>query len=183
MNAASQSGWVQSLYDQRAAALLLYGRALGLSHSEAEDILHETFVALLALPSEPAQPVPYLLRTFRNRAHNHRRGWWRRLARELEAARWFEPSAPHDPREDHLEQALTQLPPDQREVIVLKVWQRLTFAAIGDILGLSPNTVAGRYRYGLERLRRSLGATPHELDQVRDPAASFPEAAPAFPHA
>jgi len=188
--AGSQSGWVEALYDERAASLLLYGRALGLSHGEAEDVLHETFRSLLSLTLPPAQPANYVVRSFRNRALNHRRSWWRRVARELEASRWFEPSTPEDPRERHLAHALAGLPTDQREVIVLKIWQRLTFAAIGEALGLSPNTVAGRYRYGLERLRHRLDHPVVKLEDASDelpeftgPAASFAAAAPPVGHA
>ena len=53
---------------------------------------------------------------------------------------------------------LQKLPPDQREVIVLKIWHEHTFEEIGALLELSPNTVAGRYRYGMEKLRACLGA-------------------------
>lgn len=181
MNDGRPCGWVERLYDARAAAMLLYGRALGLSHAEAEDVLQETFVALLALEQPPAQPVGYLVRSFRNRALNHRRSWWRRLARELEARRWFDPVDPVDPREERLGRALGRLPADQREVIVLKVWHGMTFAALGQLLGLSPNTVAGRYRYGLERLRRALEDACDELDGNADDTTSFAEAAAAFP--
>jgi len=187
VSAASQSGWVEALYDHRAAPLLLYGRALGLGHGEAEDVLHETFRSLLSLELPPAQPAHYLVRSFRNRALNLRRGWWRRLAREIEAHRWFEPAVPEDPRERRLAWALAGLPQDQREVIVLKIWQRLTFAAIGEALGLSPHTVAGRYRYGLARLRRMLeqpDAEPDgqfdELPEITEGAASFAAAASSF---
>jgi RNA polymerase sigma-70 factor, ECF subfamily len=175
-----QAGWVEVLYDQRAAGLLLYGRALGLSHGEAEDMLHETFRSLLALEDSPAQPVHYLVRSFRNRVLNHRRGGGRRLAREMEAHRWFEPAAPDDPREERLAQALAGLPPEQREVIVLKIWQRLTFAAIGAALGLSPHTVAGRYRYGLERLRRALDEAGAELDGMSHALPEITGQATAF---
>jgi len=41
------SHWCECLYEEKAAQLVLYGRALGLSHSEAEDVLQETFMALL----------------------------------------------------------------------------------------------------------------------------------------
>src|SRR5882762_5369360 len=82
--------WCEKLYEAKAAELLLYGRALGLSHCEAEDVLQETFVALLALQAEPRQPLYYCLRTYRNRALNYRRSLWRRLTRELESSRWFE---------------------------------------------------------------------------------------------
>jgi RNA polymerase sigma-70 factor (ECF subfamily) len=52
--------------------------------------------------------------------------------------------------------ALTALPREQREVIVLKIWNGLTFDAIGRLFEVSPNTVAGRYRYGLNKLRACL---------------------------
>jgi RNA polymerase sigma-70 factor (ECF subfamily) len=48
------------------------------------------------------------------------------------------------------------LPPKQREVIAMKIDGELTFAEIGAVLGVSANTAASRYRYALEKLRRSL---------------------------
>ncbi len=55
--------------------------------------------------------------------------------------------------------ALAALPREQREVIVLKIWNGLTFEAIGRLFEVSPNTVAGRYRYGLNKLRACLRET------------------------
>jgi len=88
----SEFYWCEPLYEAKAADLILYGRALGLSHSEAEDVLQETFVALLKLEKRPDNPEHYCVRAFRNRALNFKRGLWRRVARELESARWFEPA-------------------------------------------------------------------------------------------
>ena len=45
----------QRLYDKRAPHMILYGRALGLSHAEAEDVLQETFLAVLRLKTLPEQ--------------------------------------------------------------------------------------------------------------------------------
>ena len=42
---------------------------------------------------------------------------------------------------------------EQREVIVLKIWHRCTFEEIGGLLEISPNTAAGRYRYGLQKIK------------------------------
>ncbi len=58
--------------------------------------------------------------------------------------------------------AVSQLPPEQAEVVVLKIWEGFTFAEIADLIGESPNTAASRYRYALEKLSRSLQrlATP-----------------------
>jgi RNA polymerase sigma-70 factor (ECF subfamily) len=161
--------------------LVLYGRALGLAHAEAEDVLHDTFRALLELERPPRQPRFYLVRSFRNRVLNYRRGLWRRLQRELESRHWFEPEPDRPPRTEAAARCLTRLPPAQREVIVLKLWHELTFEAIGELLGLSPNTVAGRYRYGLQKLRNTL-ETPDD-EPLRDPGSqpAWLPSAPALP--
>src|SRR5262245_44746070 len=114
--------WCERVYDQKSADLLLYGRALGLSHGEAEDVLHETFVALMQRRAEPQQPEHYVIRAFRNRALNYRRSLWRRLTRELESTRWFERGEEDAPGERAAMKCLADLPYDQREVIVLKIW-------------------------------------------------------------
>src|SRR6187549_1759023 len=93
------SHWCQSLYESHAPQILLYGRALGLSHSEAEDVLQETFIALMQREEEPEMPVHYCLRSFRNRALNFKRSLWRRVTRELESHRWFERTEEVDPQE------------------------------------------------------------------------------------
>lgn len=156
------SHWCQSLYETQAPQIVLYGRALGLSHGEAEDVLQETFIALMQRDEPPEKPLNYCLRTFRNRALNHKRGLWRRLARELESARWFERSEGESPAERAAMRCLEKLPCEQREVIVLKIWHGHTFEQIGELLDLSPNTAAGRYRYGLQKLKACLNATDYE---------------------
>jgi RNA polymerase sigma-70 factor, ECF subfamily len=158
-------GWCQLLYEQKAAGLILYGRALGLSHSEAEDVVQETFVALLKLARQPEEPVHYCLRAFRNRALNYHRSLWRRLTRELESVRWFERRADSTEAEEEAMKCLAGLPPEQREVIVLKIWHEMTFDAIGRLFDVSPNTIAGRYRYGLDKLRICLKGKTYARDE------------------
>ena len=123
-------------------------------------------MALMRLTGAPEQPEHYCVRSYRNRALNHRRGLWRRLTRELESRRWFERSTGESPFERDAMRCLAELPPEQREVIVLKLWHDCTFAMIGGLLDISPNTAAGRYRYGLQKIRLCLeGLTygRHEL--------------------
>ena len=166
MNATERNGpWCQPLYEAKAAGLILYGRALGLSHGEAEDVVQETFLALLQLPHKPDDPDHYCLRAFRNRAMNHHRGLWRRLAREFESIRWFERAPDHDQAEAEAMRRLAELPPAQREVIVLKIWNDLTFEAIGKLLDVSPNTAAGRYRYGLNKLKQCMKGADYGRDE------------------
>jgi RNA polymerase sigma-70 factor (ECF subfamily) len=148
--------WCRPLYESKAAGLILYGRALGLTHGEAEDVVQETFLSLLQREGPPDEPEHYALRTFRNRALNYRRSLWRRLTREMESRRWFERESGETETERQAMNALAALPREQREVIVLKIWNGLTFEAIGRLFDVSPNTVAGRYRYGLNKLRACL---------------------------
>ena len=162
--------WCEEIYAAKAAQLLLYGRAFGLAHSEAEDVLQETFAALLKMPTPPEDREHYCLRSFRNRALNYRRSLWRRVTRELESYRWFEREPGESPHERAAMRCLAELPRDQREVIVLKIWHGYTFESIGGLLDISPNTAAGRYRYGMRKLQTCLRGNEYErLELGGDP--------------
>lgn len=178
MNNAEQPGWCEALYRAKAPELILYGRALGLSHGEAEDVLQETFLALMQRPQAPEKPHNYCLRAFRNRALNYRRSLWRRVVRELESQRWFDREPEETASEREAMAALARLPGEQREVIVLKIWHDYTFEEIGDLLEISPNTAAGRYRYGLQKLRISLTGASYERHERPGDAVALVGAAP-----
>jgi RNA polymerase sigma-70 factor (ECF subfamily) len=162
VNEGQHSNWFEKFYEAKASGLVLYGRALGLGHGEAEDVLHETFLAVMRLAEFPLEAENYMVRTFRNRALNHKRTMWRRLTRELESHRWFEKSPEQDPAIETALQALSELPLEQREVIVLKIWNRFTFEEIGGLLEISPNTAAGRYRYGLQKIKSKIEGVDYE---------------------
>lgn len=166
---SEQQNWCETLYEAKAAELVLYGRALGLSHGEAEDVVQETFLALMQRPEIPSKPEHYCVRTFRNRALNYRRSLWRRIAREFESQRWFDRAGDESPGEREAMHALAALPAEQREVIVLKIWHEYTFEEIGELLEISPNTAAGRYRYGLQKLKTCLKGAIYE--RLGDPIA------------
>ena len=155
----STEHWCKELYETKAAELVLYGRALGLSHSEAEDVVQETFVALMALDEVPRQPLHYCLRTFRNRALNYRRSLWRRLTRELESSRWFERTEGETDQEKLAMKCLAKLPPEQREVIVLRIWGQLTLNEISQIVEMPISSVHDCYRDALSALRHALEST------------------------
>jgi len=176
------SSWCERLYEAKAAQLILYGRALGLSHAEAEDVVQETFLALMQNDGPPANPAHYCVRSFRNRALNYRRSLWRRLTRELEAHHWFERSPDASATEHAAMKQLTELPVEQREVIVLKIWHDCTFEEIGDLLKISPHTAAGRYRYGLQKLKLRLKGAHDERErtELAGGAIALFETAPAL---
>ncbi|MFC1765174.1 RNA polymerase sigma factor [Planctomycetota bacterium] len=59
-------------------------------------------------------------------------------------------------RSQQLAEALAKLPEVQREVLLLHLYSGLSFKAIAEIQEISANTVHGRYRYGLTKLRSIL---------------------------
>lgn len=79
-----------------------------------------------------------------------------RLAHEL--PEWFLPASDGNAEETRLllTATLAELPEDQRSVIHLHVWEELSFREIGELLGAPTQTIASRYRYGLEKLRAAL---------------------------
>ncbi len=63
---------------------------------------------------------------------------------------------PGDDSQLELAAALESLPREQREVLVMKIWNELTFAEIAQALEISQNTAASRYRYALGALKKTL---------------------------
>lgn len=174
-------GWCGRLYEEQAANLLLYARTFGLTHSESEDVVQEVFAALLKLSEEPERASHYAVRAIRNRALNFKRSFLRRMLRELESDHWFDAGPAEAPGEREAMRCLETLPAEQREVIVLKVWHGHTFEEIGELTGCSANTAAGRYRYGLHKMRHCLNKEFYEADglfrgtdALLDPTLPFP---------
>jgi RNA polymerase sigma-70 factor (ECF subfamily) len=105
---------------------------------------------------------PYLFKIVRNEAFRFRSKWsrWRAHNEAAGTVRLSHCSGEDvaDAEEaERIEQAMAALNPDQREVVFLKIWEHLTFVQIGEVLGISQNTAASRYRYGIEKLRELLG--------------------------
>ena len=55
-----------------------------------------------------------------------------------------------------VEAALARLSPEQREAVVLKVYQGFKFEEIGEILGTPVSTIKSRLYTGLDLLRQTL---------------------------
>ena len=55
------------------------------------------------------------------------------------------------------------LPTEQAEVVVLKIWEEMTFAEIGKILEVSTFTAASRYRYAMHKLTERLDSVHAEV--------------------
>ena len=68
---------------------------------------------------------------------------------QLESANLFANSVEHEEWRQQVEAALKELPIEQSEVVVLKIWSGLTFHQIAEVTEAPLGTVASRYRYAL----------------------------------
>ena len=88
----------------------------------------------------------------------------RSLGRDIEMP-LFEEGESQDETRRILVESMKILPTKFSEVISMKLWGERTFAEIGEALGISLNTAASRYRYGIEALRKQL-ATARLNDDI-----------------
>ena len=156
---------LERLYDDHAQALFAFLLNLTRDEADTRDLLQEIFIKLARQPD--------LLRAARNErafllrlAHNAaidlmRRRGTRAKQHEQFGAEQISAFAPTNDPDDaafraELSLALGELPPDQRAVVHLKLWEGLTFEQIASALEIPLNTAASRYRYGLDKLRDRL---------------------------
>lgn len=59
-----------------------------------------------------------------------------------------------DQVEKDLKKLIEELPQDQKEVLVMRIYQDLSFKEISELTGVSINTALGRMRYALMNLRK-----------------------------
>lgn len=163
----------QTCYRQLAPKLLLFARQWLPSVADAEDVVQAAFVKFWRhRPDAAPEHYPLLYSAVRSTALDFLRGNDRRTRRENDPDTgllrkdepYFDRTLEAHENSALVEDALRLLPEAQREVLVLRIWSDLTFAEIAGTLGESINTVASRYRYALEALRKHL--KPHEYERV-----------------
>jgi RNA polymerase sigma-70 factor (ECF subfamily) len=162
-SARSDDDW-QTCFTQLGPALLLFARRWTNCRAEAEDVVQEAFVRFWRR-QHSIENRALLYAAVRSAALDRIRGEQRRARREaavaLDGDRHYEPQFTSvDEDQQQLAAAVERLPDVQREVVILKIWNDLTFAEIAEVLEISPNTAASRYRYALEALKKIL--QPHE---------------------
>lgn len=152
------------LYDRYGEKMYHYlALRLG-SIQDAEDVLQETFCRLARYSMRWAfvrDPKAFVFTALRNEANRFLARRARRRTVGISDAGdrdrlAFVMDDPADVPSTDLARALAGLPDEQREVVVLKIFQDFSFKEIASLCGLSINTAASRYRYGIEKLRSTL---------------------------
>ena len=156
---------VRTIYQKYFDYLFTLAMALLNDFSSAEDIVHDVFVSFVRSAERikmDGSLKGYLGRSVVNRVRDR----MRKQSKErigIEDCDSFE-SGMAGPGEmlicseesRGMSMAMVKLPDDQREVIVLHLTGGMTFREIARIQEVSVNTVQGRYRYGIDKLRSVL---------------------------
>jgi RNA polymerase sigma-70 factor (ECF subfamily) len=152
-----------ALYDCHAPALFRVAWTLLRCRADAEDAVQEVFLGLVrsrALLGRVEDLRAYLFAALRHAAG--RLAARRRVGMPLPLDELPAKAAADPDPAGRLDEALAALPPEQREVLTLKIDGGLTFAQVAAVLGIRPNTAASRYRYALEKMRTLLSEEGHE---------------------
>jgi RNA polymerase sigma factor (sigma-70 family) len=151
------------LYRDSRTRLYQYALSLVRDPEAAQDAVQDAFLGWArqrAAGKAPRQAAPYLYASVRNRCLDRLR---RRPEVALDEARVELLAAPPGDQEriglrHALDRLLLALPREQREVVVLRTWHDLEFAAIAALQGTPVNTAIARYHYALAKLRKELEA-------------------------
>ena len=146
------------VYRRHARALVFYSRTLIGDQSQAEDLAQDAFLRILDCdPGQIRISVKALLyATVRHLSIDLMR---KATVRSRNKAEVSKENVSMQTRPDDAEKvfhALDQLPQEQREVVILKIYSGFTFEESASLLGVPAPTVTSRYRYALQKLAHML---------------------------
>jgi RNA polymerase sigma-70 factor, ECF subfamily len=162
---------VRRIYEKYKHELVALAVALLKNTAAAEDVVHDVFVSFLQLRRFrlTGSLKGYLATCVANAARNVIRANVRHNQGSLDDAQPIvsntngpDCEAIFGEQKTIVTRALWELPYEQREAVLLHVHGGMKFAAIAESQNISINTVLGRYRYGLEKLRSALNGEVHK---------------------
>lgn len=150
------------LFDLTSQRLVRFAVTVARNQHDAEDAVQSALAKVASQPRQlksADQPWSYLLQMVRNEVLQAARK--RRRLQFFPDLRDLLTRCPVDQLEQEethraIWASLRRLPSAQAEVVVLKIWEEMTFAQIGSILDVSPDTAASRYRYAMKKLQKML---------------------------
>jgi RNA polymerase sigma-70 factor (ECF subfamily) len=156
---------LRRIYEKYRDYLLVLAVALCHNAEMAEDAVHDVFVGFAESLEKfelTGNLRAYLATCITNRVRDSMRNQQNRAVSLNEDCRLTsdaeQPSRTIICNEElqQLSSALAGLPHEQREAIALHIYGRMKFRAIAKSQNISVNTVKGRYRYGIDKLRSIL---------------------------
>jgi RNA polymerase sigma-70 factor, ECF subfamily len=129
--------------------------------ADAEDVFQEAFMRFWRSRDTAREPLLYLYRCVRNVAIDRARSRQRRLRHETAATRRTTQEKTAGPpdvlvqqseMERGIQDALSKLPREQREVVVLRIWSDMTFNQISQVLSIPLSTAHALFGTAMRRL-------------------------------
>ena len=158
---------MQRIYEKYKDYLLTLAKGLSNDQETAQDIVHDVFVSFARSARQfhlTGSLRGYLATCVSNRVRDKIRAKTRK-AQALQPAnpavsKTVNPEQSVIEAEElmRLRQALTQIPYEQREAVMLHIKGDMKFREIAKLQGVSISTIHGRYRYGLDKLRSMLNS-------------------------
>jgi len=159
---------LRRLYEKYKNDLLKLAVALTNDVNTAEDVVQDVFVSFAQSATRiqtSGNFKKYLATCVANRIRNQKRDRQRHEASGIDGsdcvisdAKRPEQWAILSEELELLSNAMAQIPYEQREVIGLYMQGGMTFRQIAKLRNASINTIQGRYRYGLNKLRSILNS-------------------------
>ena len=159
---------LSGLFDITGARLLRYATGIVGNQHDGEDIVQLVLTKLATnhhVIVDRTCAWAYLLRMTRNEAIDFLRCRERYVTtHQLARSQSLTPSKTKsgDEAKQQLWCAINRLPRKQREVLLLKIWEQMTFEELAGVLDISPATAASRYRYALGKLRQMIATNSNE---------------------
>ncbi|MCO8124686.1 sigma-70 family RNA polymerase sigma factor [Stieleria sp. TO1_6] len=158
-----------NIWRRYSSRLLLIARSIG---EPAEDAVQEAFLQLSRQAAAPNDPLAWLVTVTRNQLLQWHRSGQRRRRREQaeQPSVWFDGEAAKlDATLDaqHVTDALRDLSPDQRQVIVMHLWGEMSFDAIATLMGSSRSSAHRTFQSGIRDMRQRFNPDPTSSLAVR----------------
>jgi RNA polymerase sigma-70 factor (ECF subfamily) len=147
---------IEQSYRDTAPALLAYFRNQPALAGAAEDLLQDTFVRALQHPDRFECAVSRRAYLFGIARHVGIDALRRAPPAGEPADSQISPVASEDGRLESMRMAIAELPLMQREVLLLKLQQELSYEEIAEVLDIPVGTVRSRLHYAVLRLRNVL---------------------------
>jgi RNA polymerase sigma factor (sigma-70 family) len=153
---------LERIYEKYRKDMFILAIALLHNASVAEDIVHDVFVSFVQALEQfrlTGSLKGFLLTCVANRARNANKAKYLRVVesnpKESFSSDRDNPSVSISCNEQlqKLSSAMSELPYEQCEIIMLHFQAGMKFKSIADSTGVSVNTIKSRYRYGLEKLK------------------------------
>lgn len=136
----------------------------------ADEVVSETFaIAWRRLDDVPEPALPWLLGVARNVLRDNIRAEVRREALSAELRTWTEGDVAEQVTERlSVLDALTELPEDDREILILTAWQGLSPRQAAHVIGCSPATFRVRLHRARKRLKQEMETAASPRIRVRN---------------